>query len=141
MRAFIRHPIDIPIDLQIDNSLGRARVINLSIGGICCHCEYFLATGTRIDIRIPLTTPTYHGHGIVCWCKKSNPAHTKASNFEIGVTFADNEEIFRSRMVEQICQIEHYKNMVQKTQNRQLSSETAAQEWILQHAANFNQED
>lgn len=134
MREFIRHPTDIPIDVNISKRNGHANIVNLSIGGICCRCSDYLPEGTLIDISIPLVNPVYNGQGTVCWCRECSP-----SGFEVGVTFSDSAEAFRSRMVEQVCQIEHYKNYMLETEGRSLSSEEAAQEWIESYAADFAQ--
>lgn len=134
MREFIRHPTDIPIDVNISDGNDSASTINLSVGGICCRCAEYLAAGTLIDIRIPLVNPVYNGTGTVRWCKKCDD-----TGFEVGITFSDCQEAFRSRMVEQVCQIEHYKNTVLRNEGRKLSTEQAAQEWIQQYAADFAQ--
>lgn len=134
MREYIRHPTDIPIDVNISDGNGQACAINLSVGGICCHCANFLPAGTLIDICIPLVNPTYNGKGTVRWCRKCTP-----DGFELGVTFNDEEEAFRSRMVEQVCQIEHYKRETLKNEGRILTSEEAAKEWIDRYAASFSQ--
>ncbi|MBT4078105.1 MAG: PilZ domain-containing protein, partial [Gammaproteobacteria bacterium] len=65
------------------------------------------------------------------WYKKST------KGFEIGLEFDDPNELFRLRMIEQICHIEHYRAEVKQHQGRQLTSEQAAKEWIKLYAADF----
>ena len=55
----------------------------------------------------------------------------------MGVELLEKEEAFRTRMIEQICHIEHYKNEVYKTEGRELSGEEAALEWINKFAHTF----
>ena len=49
----------------------------------------------------------------------------------------NEDELFRLRMIEQICHIEHYRNEMLKQQGRELSIEEAAQEWISRYAGEF----
>lgn len=63
------------------------------------------------------------------------------TQFEIGVCFVDEQEAFQSRMVEQVCQIQHYKNALEADLGREVSAEEAAQEWIGRFAADFYQPD
>jgi len=45
--------------------------------------------------------------------------------------------LFRLRMIEQICQIEHYRKEVKLVEGRDLSAEEAASEWISRYASDF----
>ena len=45
--------------------------------------------------------------------------------------------MFKLRMVEQICQIEHYRLTVLSDEGRVISSEQAAHEWVIEHASDF----
>ncbi|MBL8423886.1 MAG: hypothetical protein JNK06_10380 [Candidatus Accumulibacter phosphatis] len=40
-------------------------------------------------------------------------------------------------MVEQVCQIEHYRREVRRRERRELDAEAAAQEWIARYADQF----
>ena len=40
-------------------------------------------------------------------------------------------------MVEQVCQIEHYRQAVLRQEGRALDGEAAAPEWIARYAADF----
>ncbi len=136
MREFIRHPTDIPIEVSIASETPRDKsaMINLSLGGFCCTSDHPIQPGTLIDIRIPVTTPPYQGQGVISWCDK-----VYEDEFEIGIHFRDQKNAFLSRMVEQICQIEHYRQEIFATEARELSSEEAAHEWISKYAASFDQ--
>ncbi|MCK4710531.1 MAG: PilZ domain-containing protein, partial [Gammaproteobacteria bacterium] len=69
--------------------------------------------------------------GRVVWNKKNE------NGFEIGLKFDDPNELFRLRMIEQICHIQHYRAEVKQHEGRELSSEEAAKEWISLYASNF----
>jgi Tfp pilus assembly protein PilZ len=132
MRKFVRHPSDIPIHISSRSGGENASHLhNLSLGGICCEVEHYIERGTEIVIRIPVINSSYEGYGIVVWCMPKN------NHYELGVRFAGEEEAFKSRMVEQVCQIEHYKNQVKSTEGRELDGEQAAIEWISKYAAGF----
>lgn len=137
MREFIRHPADIPIEfLQDSPSLRHNETLaNISQGGLAFHSHTALAVGAVIQIRITLRHPAYEARARVAWCRPSD------SGFDIGVEMLDPDDVFRSRMVEQLCHIEHYKQMVLRTQGRQLSGQQAALEWINKFAAQFPQND
>lgn len=131
MRRFIRHPAAVPIQLEAssDNHLAQSR--NLSEGGLCCAVDYALEVGSEVDISIPCVKPPYSGHGVVVWC------HPSGDNYEAGIRFEGEQDVFSIRMVEQICQIELYRQRLIEQEGRELSPEEAAMEWIAMHAKDF----
>ena len=139
MRQYIRHPADVPIQISIDpNGNGapaamgfHGDIVDVSQGGIACEVTQAIQVGALVNVDIDSVSPQYHGKGKVVWCKP------KPGCFEVGVCFVDQEEAFRSRMVQQICQIEMYKNMIYEREGRLLDGEEAAQEWINKYAAEF----
>lgn len=144
MRQFIRHPTDIPIYLSVAaapsgvapadidlNTPSDCAMTDLSVGGMACEITGPIAIGQCVDIFIPSVKPRYTGHGEVVWCKP------RGQGFDVGVRFIDNEEAYKSRMVQQICQIEHYKNIVFEREGRLLDGDQAAAEWIEKYAADF----
>jgi hypothetical protein len=135
MREYIRHPADIPIEFQQDSLAfsHNETLTNISQGGLAFHSHTALAVGAVIQVRITLQQPAYQARARVAWCRPSN------AGFEVGVELLDPDDGFRTRMVEQICYIEHYKQMVLRTQGRQLNGQDAALEWIRKYAAQFPQ--
>ncbi|HIG44822.1 MAG: PilZ domain-containing protein [bacterium] len=135
MREFVRHPSDIPIQINAGGSekLHLTSLQNLSHGGLCCEVEYSIEVGMPITINIPLVKPPYVGQGIVVWCRAA------ANGYEIGIRFSEPQEAFKSRMVEQVCQIEHYKRQVYREDGRDIDGEQAAREWIEKYAADFSE--
>lgn len=133
MRNFIRHPSAIPIDFHLEELVteGSEHLKNVSFGGLSFISKYELATGAIISIKIPLIQPVFEAAGRVSWCRP------ESSQFEIGLEFLDKDDMFRARMVEQICHIEEYKHEVLKKEGRKLSSEAAALEWIQKYAPQF----
>ncbi len=133
MRNYIRHPSDIPIDFQ-QEELTEAHsdhLKNISQGGLAFQSSTNLTPGSIIRVRIPLVMPVFQAVGRVTWC------HAWGDQFEIGIEFLDLDDVFRARMVEQLCHIEHFRQQVFEQEGRQLSSEQAAAEWIQRFAPDF----
>jgi hypothetical protein len=133
MRSFIRHPASIPIDFQLEELVthGSDYLKNISHGGLAFHSKVPLKPGTIIRVKIPLVKPVFQAIGKVTWCKPED------GNYEIGIAFLDENDVFRARMVEQICHIEQYKQEIWEKEGRRLSAEEAAAEWIAQYANDF----
>lgn len=136
MRRFARHPTDIPILVQAavvqPNGHGASQMTTVSQGGLSCEVDCEFAIGSQVNVHIPSVTPPYQGVGVVVWCLPSG------DHFEIGLRFTDREEAYKSRMVQQVCQIEHYKNLVFEQEGRVIDGNQAASEWIQKHAATFD---
>ncbi len=170
MRRYIRHPVDIPIEVTVaseeaivseaanvservvdavdsvgsyvdnhDNSHDEnCNLRTISQGGLSCEVAQEFAVGSSVDIDIPSVSPPYHGQGVVVWCKPNGKENGGSVAYEIGVRFIDDEEAFKSRMVQQICQIEHYKNIVFEREGRIIDGNEAAAEWINKYAESFD---
>lgn len=137
MREFIRHPIAIPIEVgNADHFAGaEPHVVNVSHGGLAFESDVELAPGSIVEVRIPSMFPMFTTLGRVVWC------NAKDKGYQLGVAFLDHDDAFRTRMVEQICHIESYRNNVRDTEGRQLSREEAAFEWIAKFASRFPDTD
>ena len=133
MRNYLRHPTDIPIRYRLSDNRhsGSELLRNVGQGGLCFQTAQFIATGTELHITIALHGPPFEADGTVIWCKHCENA------YEVGVRFRDEETEFAVRMVEQACQIEHYKREVLKKEGRVLNGEEAAEEWIAKFADQF----
>jgi c-di-GMP-binding flagellar brake protein YcgR len=134
MRQFIRHPVDVPVEIGIaaaDSPLA-FRTHDISAGGLAFHSNVAIAPGVDVAIRIAYVQPAFEAHARVAWCHP----HCE-SGFELGVTFLDADDAFRARMVEQVCHIEDYRMSVYRRDGRRLTAQEAATEWIEQYAAQF----
>ncbi|HAO34373.1 MAG TPA: PilZ domain-containing protein [Candidatus Competibacter sp.] len=133
MREFIRHPIDIPIEYQLASlkTGRRERLKNISRGGLCFRAERALRRGSQVRITIPVREPAFETTGTIVWCRRDE------NHYDVGVQFADANTEFSVRMVEQICQIQHYQKRVLEEEGRQLSSAEAAAEWVGKYAQDF----
>jgi hypothetical protein len=132
MRSFIRHPTDIPIEIRLaDQSCKRESLRNVSRGGLCFKYPEAAPVGSTIIVRIALTLPPFEACCQVTWCQADGNA------WQVGVEFLDQDDLFRARMVEQICHIELYRRTVRKSEGRAMSSHEAAIEWIERYADAF----
>ena len=132
MRSFIRHPTDIPIEISLaDQSCLRESLRNVSRGGLCFKYPEAASVGSNIIVRIALTLPPFEACCQVAWCQADGDA------WQVGVEFLDQDDLFRARMVEQICHMELYRRTVRESEGRALSSHEAALEWIERYADAF----
>jgi len=133
MRQFIRHPADIPIEVRIHQYLtySEDNAVNVGIGGLAFCSKQKFAVGDIVDLRLPFVRPIFEAGARVAWCR------SKGKSYELGVEFLDKEDAFLARMVEQICQIEHYQKEIYRAEGRLLSPEEAANEWISKFASQF----
>jgi hypothetical protein len=131
MRQFIRHPVDIPIEVSRATEFAGARSYNVSLGGLALRCGAELEVGGIVQLRIPFVQPLFETKARIVWCRECE------AGFELGVEFLDADDAFRARMVEQVCAIESYKKTVSQTEGRSLSTDEAAMEWIAKYASQF----
>ena len=134
MRQFIRHPSDVPI--EIENAAGdgyvRRATENVGFGGLAFSSEDAVEPETIIALRFPYLKPAFEVPAArVAWCRHDG------GRYSVGVQFLDCEEAFKVRMIEQICHIESYRRDVAQREGRELTAEDAALEWINRFASSF----
>lgn len=134
MRRFLRHPSDMPVELVLRKQtfLPKQRLNNISLGGVACNSSRGFRRGTAVELRIPLFGDQARYPGIVAWCRK------QSEDYLVGIAFIDEDTLFRARMVEQVCQIEHYRHQRELELGEHLPIEAIAREWITQHAVEFS---
>ncbi len=135
IRKYIRHPSDVPIKVVLDRVEDEheddTTVTNVSLGGLSFISQHPLEILEKVQVCIPILKKDNYLSGTVVWCEKSR------DGYEVGLEFESSKEVFRLRMIEQICHIEHYRKEVEHQQGRQLSAEEAAREWISEYAGDF----
>ncbi len=134
MRQFIRHPLDVPIEIRTAQ-LGTAafQTQDISLGGLAVHSEVPVEPGSLIEVRIAYVEPAFEARARVAWCRPCR----EGGGHEVGVSFLEAEDVFRARMVAQVCYIEDYRRSIARAEGRELSSEEAAGEWIAKFAHKF----
>ena len=108
-------------------------ITNVSLGGLAFISPKPLDVLDRVRISISILERDRELIGNVVWCEKS----VTEDGYEIGVEFEKSQDVFRMRMIEQICHIEHYRREVQRSEGRELSAQEAANEWISKYAGDF----
>jgi len=131
-RQFIRHPVDVPIQIkpQSERVLEHIAIADIGEGGIAFYTNVMFEKGCALRVAIPHIQPPFEALCVVCWQKECG------NEFEVGVRFLDADSRFRARMIEQVCHIEDYRKKL-LGEGRCLSSEEAAGEWITLFAADF----
>ena len=129
----MRHPTEVPIEIieELDVDSCKKQLHDISYGGLCFDSHTRQKKDQPVRIRISVADSPVEVEGRVVWCRR------KGQNFEVGVTFTGEDEANRARMVEQVCQIESYRQRIQQTEGRRISSQEAALEWIKKYAARF----
>lgn len=133
MRSYIRHPSDIPLEYKLQ-SVGAGATLNLnnvSYGGVSFNSDNAIKEGSIIELKILFVQPEFVSKCQVTWCQMEE------EHFVIGAMFLEQNDVYKARMVEQICHIEHYKNEVKRCEGRVMSGEQAANEWISKFASKF----
>ena len=142
VRDFIRHPVDIPIELIPVNSTDSApvsnegdmkieRMENVSFGGLMFQSSIPYSPNEIMLVKINSISPSFEAYAVVTWCRKSG------RHYLVGLEFTEEDSEFKIRMVEQVCHIMHYRNKVLETEGRVLGDEEAAEEWIKHYADKF----
>ena len=136
IRKYIRHPSDVPIKVMLDlvedaDDDSDDTLTNVSIGGLSFVSSQAIEAGQKVSVCIPILQQDNYLAGTVVWCEKSK------NGYEIGLEFEGKKDVFRLRMIEQICHIEHYRKEIKIVEGRELNSEEAANEWISRYAGDF----
>lgn len=139
MRQFIRHPIDVPVEIDIEQDAcwgaGNGRTHDVSAGGLALRVAQPVPLGRQVALSIAYVEPPFEAQAQVAWCRPDD----EAGGYELGVSFLDAEVAYLARMVEQLCHIEDYRLSTLRSSGRALTPEQAALEWIEQYAAEFPQ--
>ena len=132
-RTFYRHPVEIPLHFRRHDRPGHQGVAeNLAFGGIRFRAQESLAVGVTLTLDFPTLGDDKEVHARVIWCHGSDD-----QGWEVGAAFLEECDHFRTRMVEQLFQIELYRQEVANREGRHLEMEEAAREWVKLYAAAF----
>ncbi|ANG63975.1 hypothetical protein A8C75_16860 [Marinobacterium aestuarii] len=129
-QRFIRHPDEIPLELQVVEAVCDSAHLSMPLG-LLCRSAAMLATGQQVSISTGDLAHAAAITGKIEWCR----AHL--DHYELHIRFTSDEHAQRMRMFEQVCHIRRYRQWVQEQQGRSLSEDEAALEWIAKYAALF----
>lgn len=132
-RRYIRHTIGVPLEVErLGESPPLAGAgVNVSQDGLAFLSSWCPQAGEVLQLRIPTVDPPFEAQGRVTWCRPED------GRFLVGIQFLDRSDAFRSRMVQQVCAIEHYRRELREQEGRELSTQEAATEWIARYAGRF----
>ena len=132
-REFLRHTIRVPLEVHLvaDSPPLREQSVNVSFGGLAFLSSTCPSIGAVLRLRISIVEPVFEADARVAWCM------SEAEKFLVGVEFLDSKAAFQSRMVQQVCSIENYRQEVQEREGRALTTQEAASEWITKYAGRF----
>jgi len=107
-REFVRHPTHIPIEVQATDTVNMEYLNNVSLGGMAFDSNVYWEQGSTLIIRIPNAHSSAEFIGKVVWCQEHN------KHFEVGIQFMNsvNNNTAISKMVDDVCQFEMYKNII-----------------------------
>ena len=130
-RAFIRHPADIPIEIESLPGESAMRVADVSYGGLAFFAERPQPAGTLLHIRIAANETSLSAKVFVAWCRP------EGTGYRIGVRFETADDAYRSRLLEQVIAIERFRDELARAEGREVARDEAAREWIRRHANAF----
>lgn len=132
-REFLRHTIHVPLEVERvgDAASLTQEGVNVSFGGLAFMSDTCPSVGEILRLRIPTVEPAFEGQARVVWCRPEE------GKFLVGVQFMDATAAFQSRMVQQVCSIENYREEVRRREGRKLTTQEAAAEWIQRFAGRF----
>lgn len=132
-RKYLRHTVHVPLEVHhvADSADSMEDGVNVSFGGLAFLSRSCPGIGDVLRLRIPTVKPPFEADARVAWCRP------EADKFLVGVEFLDAAAAFQSRMVEQVCAIERYRQEVQQQEGRALTTQEAAAEWINKYAGRF----
>ena len=135
IRRHIRLVTGIPVEVSLDYHRYQAQgdeISNVSLGGLCFIANDRLDINESIQVRFPLLDQEKLIDGKVVLC------HKTGKGYEVGLEFDDPDEVERLKTIEQIRDIENYRESRAQQGQPKLSSEQAAREWVKQYAGEFS---
>ncbi|MFC1750241.1 PilZ domain-containing protein, partial [Pseudomonadota bacterium] len=127
-RAFIRHPLDVPIELsRAQKTIAfSSKLHNFSMEGACFESDTAIALGECVQLQVPGVEgqPERTLEGIVVWCCE------KAGKYDVGVKFRDDNELINTQMLKQLSRLECFKEEIKRSEGRDLTGEEAVKEFI-----------
>lgn len=133
MRRFLRHSSNLPVELRLrrHSPCLDQRLDNISLGGAACHSSHPLPQGTPVTLHIPLLGEQAAYPGEVAWCTK------QSDDYLLGLAFSEHAPEQRALMVEDICNLERYRQHREQLAGQVQPLELIAEEWRKQRLAIF----
>lgn len=144
-RRYVRHPLHFPIFISELHSSGEntppetglpagEQSSDLCEGGLCFVWPFPLEAQTRVHVSIPVKDQLFHMKARVTYCRPD----PRTGHYQTGISFEDAESAFRLKLAEEILRIQRYREKLQRIEQRIVSEEEAAAEWIRRHATKYS---
>lgn len=127
-QTYIQHPNGVEIECLAQETTATERAY-LPVG-LIVTLENDYAAGTALSINHPQLPDDLPIEAEVVWSRRQK------NGFQLGLGFRTEEDLYRIRMLEQLCHIHLYQKEM-RSEGRKLSNENAAKEWIELYAAHF----
>ena len=127
-QTYIQHPKSVA--LEILSAPAKCQTDELMPLGLICNQPQDHSIGSLVVLKHPALPEDQPIEATVVWCRRQK------SGYQIALGFLTEEELYRVRMLEQLCHIQLYQKEM-KQEGRKLSAEGAAVEWITKYAAHF----
>jgi len=129
LKKLIRHPRQVPVSIQSIETDAVNNVVYL--GELAVYSESTFPIGTKVMLHIEMPNTDAKLSGKIIWSHKSKYGHL------LGISFQSESEAYRMRMIEQLCNIEAYRENLRTKEDRHLNREEAAAEWIARYSKDF----
>lgn len=127
-RAFIRHPLDVPIELARaeKNNFFSSTLRNFSMEGACFESDVDINLGECVQLQVPCMEgqPERILEGVVIWCLE------KEGRYDVGVKFREDNELLNTKTLKQLSRLECFKEEIKRSEGRDLNGEEAVKEFI-----------
>ncbi|MBI1977515.1 MAG: PilZ domain-containing protein [Candidatus Omnitrophica bacterium] len=143
-RSFVRHNVELPVKCRILGEqkepepltlqAGRSNKIkDISEGGLLFFSTERFKTGTLLELTFPVRSKVFTMQGRVVHASRNG----QSKLYRTGICFSKADSMFKVKMIEQLHQIEEYRQLLSEEEGRIVSEEEAAQKWIEQHSGEF----
>jgi hypothetical protein len=138
IRRHVRHVTGLPVDItldyssQTDEDTNDDTITNVSLGGMSFISDGPFDIDQRVRVRFPILNDKVTLNCRVIWCESTR------RGYKIGIEFDKDDEVLRLRLIDQISEIEDYRQRKESIGGRPLSSEQAAREWVKRYAGDFS---
>ncbi len=134
-RKFLRHPISVPIQLEVNREKEAiaSESLDISLGGLCFLWTRKLSKGHRLQVTIPVKEKLFRISAKVAYSKEDR----KTGKFKTGISFLDSPSAFRAKMAEEALEILEYRKIISEKLGKEISEEAAAKQWVSEFASRF----
>ena len=112
-------------------AFARARMTNLSQGGLCFVVPHQLKQDQKLDIDLPASRPVVRLRSRVIWCRPQR------DQFSVGAEFVAMSEALRTRLVEMHRAIVEYQKANNTSGAAVMDAQKAAVEWLNLYAEKY----